>query len=61
MHPLAGVWCEIYPPPPPPPPADLVAHRSEVVDKLHEYEVTIQPIIQLFEHPDVAKTIESGK
>ena len=57
MHPLAGVWCEIYHPSP----ADLVAHRSEVVDKLHEYEVTIQPIIQLFEHPDVAKTIESGK
>lgn len=42
-------------------PADLVEHRSEVVDQLHQYEQTIHPIVQLFEDPDVAKTIESGK
>lgn len=42
-------------------PQTLLTKRREVVDRLHEFEQTIDPIVQLFEDPEVAKHIEQAK
>ena len=57
------------PPPPPPPPThththtltEMIDRRREVVEKLHEFEQTIDPIVQLFEDPEVQEYIENRK
>ena len=32
---------------------EMIERRREVVEKLHEFEQTIDPIVQLFEDPEV--------
>ena len=41
--------------------ADMIECRREVVEKLHEFEQTIDPIVQLFEDPEVQEYIENRK
>ena len=40
---------------------DVIECRREVVEKLHEFEQTIDPIVQLFEDPEVQEYIENRK
>lgn len=40
---------------------DLLARRSEVVDKLHEFEEAMDPILAMLGDPEVSQLIESGK
>ena len=40
---------------------DLLARRSEVVDKLHEFEEAMDPILGMLGDPEVSQLIESGK
>lgn len=43
-------------------PADLVERRGAVVDKLQEFEATIDPILSVLGQPEVTKHMEdSGK
>jgi len=39
----------------------MIERRREVVEKLHEFEQTIDPIVQLFEDPEVQEYIENRK
>ena len=40
---------------------EMIERRREVVEKLHEFEQTIDPIVQLFEDPEVQEYIENKK
>lgn len=40
---------------------DLLARRTEVVDKLHEFEEAMDPILGMLGDPEVSQLIESGK
>ena len=40
---------------------EMIERRREVVEKLHEFEQTIDPIVQLFEDPEVQEYIENRK
>ena len=40
---------------------DLLARRTEVVDKLHEFEEAMDPILAMLGDPEVSQLIESGK
>ena len=51
----------ILTPPPSPLPTEMIERRREVVEKLHEFEHTIDPIVQLFEDPEVQEYIENRK
>jgi len=42
-----------------PEPQEMIERRREVVEKLHEFEQTIDPIVQLFEEPEVQEYIEN--
>ena len=39
----------------------MTDRRREVVEKLHEFEQTIDPIVQLFEDPEVQEYVENRK
>lgn len=42
--------------------AELLEKRTSVVDKLQEFETTIDPILSVLTHPEVTKHFEeSGK
>ena len=41
--------------------AEMTDRRREVVEKLHEFEQTIDPIVQLFEDPEVQEYVENRK
>ena len=59
----------LIPPSPPPsrpsflPPSltELLGKREHVVEKLQEFEETIDPIVQLFEDPEVQEYLEQKK
>ena len=40
---------------------EMTERRREVVEKLHEFEQTIDPIVQLFEDPEVQEYVENRK
>ena len=40
---------------------EMTDRRREVVEKLHEFEQTIDPIVQLFEDPEVQEYVENRK
>ena len=40
---------------------DLLGRRGTVVEKLQEFEHTIEPILALFTDPEVTSLLESGK
>ena len=40
---------------------EMTERRREVVEKLHEFEQTIDPIVQLFEDPKVQEYVENRK
>jgi len=39
----------------------MIEHRREVVELLHKFEQTTDPIVQLFEDPEVQEYIENSK
>ena len=41
--------------------SELLRRREEVVEKLHEFEETTGPIVQLFEGPEVQECLENKK
>ena len=40
---------------------ELLSKREHVVQKLHAFEETIDPIVQLFEDPEVQEYLEQKK
>lgn len=41
--------------------SDLLERRTEVVDKLHDFEEAMDPILAMLGDPEVSQLIESGK
>ena len=49
---MIAVWCVCI---------DLVERRVSVVEKLQDFEHTIEPILAIFSDPEVVGHLESGK